>query len=248
MSTRTSQRTASAASSAALRTQAQGQGTEVVDTSAEVVDPADDVTATDVLDDALTDADDDALTDADDDASEDIFAQFMQGEDEVLDRDEIIRQLLASGKCKLLKGLHIKNVVATKFDTHSLLTFVVKEWVVGDTRSDELDAYGYPVIVLGRTHNVQTSSYAVAGIAKDSPKGAIFAADMVDDPSIANMLYAGGTIDVILQYVKAGESYANPFASNAKATTFERDKVIHHVIAVSFGEVGMDMYHARLMK
>lgn len=180
--------------------------------------------------------------------AEDIFAQFMQGEDEILDRDEIIRQLLASGKCKLLKGLHIKNVVATKFDTHSLLTFVVKEWVVGDTRSDELDAYGYPVIVLGRTHNVQTSSYAVAGIAKDSPKGAIFAADMVDDPSIANMLYAGGTIDVILQYVKAGESYANPFASNAKATTFERDKVIHHVVALTFGEVGIDMYHERLKK
>ena len=240
MSTRTSQRTARAASTAARNTQAQGQGTEVVDTSAGIVDPTDDVPETDVLDDALTDAGDDA--------SEDVFAQFMEGEEEVLDRDEIIRQLLASGKCKLLKGLHIKNVVATKYDTHSLLTFVVKEWVVGDTRSDELDAYGYPVVILGRTHNVQTSSYAVAGIAKDSPKGAIFAADIVDDPNTANMLYAGGTIDVILQYVKEGESYANPFASNAKATTFDRDKVIHHVVALTFGEVGVDMYHERLKK
>lgn len=180
--------------------------------------------------------------------AEDIFAQFMEGEDEVLDRDEIIRQLLASGKCKLLKELHIKNVVATKFDTHSLLTFVVKEWVVGDTRSAELDAFGQPVVVLGRTHNVQTSSYAVAGIAKDSPKGAIFATDIVDNPSIANMLYAGGTLDVILQYVKAGEEYANPFTANAKAATFDRDKVIHHVVALTFGEVGVDMYHERLKK
>ena len=244
MSTRTSQRTARAASTAARNTQAQGQVTEVVDASAEVIEPIDDVPAADVLNDALTDVDDDAA----DDASEDVFAQFMQGEDEVLDKDEIIRQLLASGKCKLLKGLHIKNVVATKFDTHSLLTFVVKEWVVGDTRSDELDAYGYPVVVLGRTHNVQTSSYAVAGIAKDSPKGAIFAADIVDDPSTANMLYAGGTIDVILQYVKEGEEYANPFASNSKPTHFDRDKVIHHVIALTSGEVGADMYHERLKK
>ena len=179
---------------------------------------------------------------------EDVFAQFMQGEDEVLDRDAIIRQLLASGKCKLLKGLHIKNVVATKYDTHSLLTFVVKEWVVGDTRSAELDAFGQPVVVLGRTHNVQTSSYAVAGVAKDSPKGAIFATDIVDDPSIANMLYAGGTLDVILQYVKAGEEYANPFTANSKAATFDRDKVIHHVVALTFGEVGVDMYHERLKK
>ena len=244
MSTRTSQRTTRAASTAARNTQDQGQVIEVVDASTEVIKPIDDVPVTDVLDDALTDADDDTASDS----SEDVFAQFMEGEEEVLDRDEIIRQLLASGKCKLLKGLHIKNVVATKYDTHSLLTFVVKEWVVGDTRSDELDAQGYPVVVLGRTHNVQTSSYAVAGIAKDSPKGAIFAADIVDDPSTANMLYAGGTIDVILQYVKEGESYANPFASNAKATTFDRDKVIHHVVALTFGEVGVDMYHERLKK
>ena len=179
---------------------------------------------------------------------EDVFAQFMEGEEEILDRDEIIRQLLASGKCKLLKGLHIKNVVATKYDTHSLLTFVVKEWVVGDTRSTELDAFGQPVVVLGRTHNVQTSSYAVAGVAKDSPKGAIFATDIVDDPSIANMLYAGGIIDVILQYVKAGEEYANPFTANSKTATFDRDKVIHHVVALTFGEVGIDMYHERLKK
>lgn len=244
MSTRTSQRTARAASSAARSNQAQGLGAEVVDTSAGIVDPTDDVSATDVLDDDLTDVTDDVT----DDASEDIFAQFMHGEDEILDRDEIIRQLLASGKCKLLKGLHIKNVVATKFDTHSLLTFVVKEWVVGDTRSDELDAFGQPVVVLGRTHNVQTSNYAVAGVAKDSPKGAIFATDIVDDPSIANMLYAGGTLDVILQYVKAGEEYTNPFAASAKAATFDRDKVIHHVVALTFGEVGVDMYHERLKK
>lgn len=236
MSTRTSKRAAAAAAAAAqaVVTPAPAEVAEEVVTSIEDIDEV-----------AESQEDIDEVAES---QKEDIFAQFMKGEDEVLDRDEIIRQLLASGKCKLIKGLHIKNVVATKFDTHSLLTFVVKEWVVGDTRSDELDAYGYPVIVLGRTHNVQTSSYAVAGIAKDSPKGAIFAADMVDDPSIANMLYAGGTIDVILQYVKAGESYANPFASNAKATTFDRDKVIHHVVALTFGEVGIDMYHERLKK
>lgn len=241
MSTRTSQRAAAAVAAAAQAVVASAPA-EVAE---EVVTPIEDVD--EVAESSAEDVDEVAEEDAESSA-EDVFAQFMEGEDEILDRDEIIRQLLASGKCKLLKGMHIKNVVATKLDTHSLLTFVVKEWVVGDTRSDELDAYGYPVIVLGRTHNVQTSSYAVAGIAKDSPKGAIFAADMVDDPSIANMLYAGGTIDVILQYVKAGESYANPFASNAKATTFDRDKVIHHVVALTFGEVGIDMYHERLKK
>ena len=227
---RTSQRAAAAAAAAAQAVVAPAPA-EVAE---EIVTPIEDVSE-----------DVDGVAES---QEEDVFAQFMEGEEEILDRDEIIRQLLASGKCKLLKGLHIKNVVATKYDTHSLLTFVVKEWVVGDTRSTELDAFGQPVVVLGRTHNVQTSSYAVAGVAKDSPKGAIFATDIVDDPSIANMLYAGGTLDVILQYVKAGEEYANPFTANSKAAMFDRDKVIHHVVALTFGEVGVDMYHERLKK
>lgn len=180
--------------------------------------------------------------------AEDFFSQFMEEENEVLTKEDIIRNLLASGQCKLLKGLHVKNVVATMFDTHALLTFVVKEWVIGDVRSSELDAFGQPKIALGRTHNVQTSSYAIAGTAKDTPKTAIFATELVDNPQIANMLFAGGSIDVILQHVPAGQEYVNPFATTAAPTKFEHDKVIHHVIAVSFGEVGMDMYHARLMK
>lgn len=180
----------------------------------------------------------------------DIFAQFM-GEDASNDksREDIIKELIASGNAKRLNGLTVKNVVATEFDTHSLLTFVVKEFVIGDTRdSEEVDAFGQPVVKLGKSHNVQTSSYAVAGVMKDSPKLAIFATDVVDTPQMANMLFAGAKIDVVMQFVAAGEEYVNPFASNPQPVTFDRDKMIHHIVALSLGEVGQDMYHARLMR
>lgn len=184
----------------------------------------------------------------------DIFAQFM-GEDvgEDKSREDIIKELIASGNAKLLRGLTVKNVVATEFETeggnHTLLTFVVKEFVIGDTRDpNEVDAFGQPVVKLGKTHNVQTSSFAVAGVMKDSPKQAIFATDVVDSPKTANMLYAGGKIDVLLQFVAAGEEYVNPFASNPKPVTFERDKMIHHIVTLSMGEVGQDMYRTRLMR
>lgn len=181
----------------------------------------------------------------------DIFAELMQGEDNVADksREDIIREICASGKGKLLKALTVKNVVATQFDTHALLTFVIKEFVIGDTRdNNEVDAFGMPIVKLGRTHNVQTSSFAVAGVMKDSPKLAIFANDVVDNPQTANMLFAGARIDVLMQHVHAGEEYVNPFASNAEPVVFERDKMIHHVIALTMGEVGEDMYRARLLK
>lgn len=179
----------------------------------------------------------------------DIFAQFMSEDTPVSkDRDEVIKELLASGTAKRVNNLTVRNVVATVYDTHALLTFVVKENVIGDIRSAETDAFGQPIMKLGLTHNVQTSSYAVAGVAKDSPKLAIFAQDIVDDPQVANMLFAGSKVDVIMQYVAAGEEYINPFASNATPAVFDRDKMIHHVVRLELGEVGQDLYRARLAK
>lgn len=181
---------------------------------------------------------------------DDIFSSIMaEDDDESRSREDIIKELIASGKCKLLKGLTVKNVVATQFDTHALLTFVIKEVVIGDVRDkEEVDAFGQPIVRLGKTHNVQTSSYAVSGVMKDTPKTAVFATKVVDSPDFANLLFAGGKVDVLMQYVKAGEEYVNPFASNAEPTTFDRDKMIHHVVKVELGEVGQDAYRTMLLK
>ena len=172
-----------------------------------------------------------------------------EGASEELNREDIIKELLASGKAKRVNGLTVRNVVATPYDTHCLLTFVVKEIVIGDVRDKEqIDAFGEPLVKLGQTHNVQSSNYAVAGVMKDNPKLAIFASDVVDDPTLANMLFAGAKIDVIMQYVPANTEYVNPFASNPRPTTFERDKMIHHIVALTMGEVGQDMYRERLRR
>lgn len=163
-------------------------------------------------------------------------------------RDDIIRELLASENCQRVNNLTVRNVVATKFDSHTLLTFVVNEFVCGDVRSKQTDAFGQPIIELGKTHNVQTSSFAVAGVMKDTPKLAIFAADIIDRPEMANLLFAGAKIDVIMEFVPARTSYKNPFASNAGEVVFNRDKVLHHVIRLELGEVGRDLYQATLLR
>lgn len=181
----------------------------------------------------------------------DIFSSFFEDDNDeaTKSREDIIKELLASGTCRRINNLTVKNVVATEFDTHALLTFVVKEFVIGDVAdAGNTDAFGQQVFKLGKTHNVQTSSFAVAGVMKDTPKTAVFATELVDNPSIANLLFAGGKIDVILQYVAAGEEYVNPFASNAESRVFERDKMIHHIVKLELGEVGIDKYHALISK
>lgn len=176
-----------------------------------------------------------------------VFSMLNESEGSANDRDAIIKELLASGNARRVNGLRVKNVVATALDNHTLLTFVVKEEILGDVRSDETDAFGDAVLTIGKTHNVQTSTYAVAGAMKDcSAKLAIFANEIVDKPAIATRLFAGGTIDVVMQFVPKDTDYVNPFASSATPVRFERDKMIHHIIGLTLGEVGQDMYHVRI--
>lgn len=194
-----------------------------------------------------------------------IFASILNEEASVEEtRDDIIKRcLLDKQHFTRLKGLDVRNVVATARPTHTTLTFVVKQFVFGTVYdNNDLDAFGNPIAKLGRTHNVTTSTFAVAGVMKDHAKGAIFAADIagmqaylpdgmesapiVGAANVANLLFAGGKIDVLCQHVPAGEKYVNPFASNAEPVIFEDDKIIHHVINLTFGEVGNDVYKARI--
>lgn len=175
------------------------------------------------------------------------FDQFSNDEDSVeKSREDIVAELLLRPNVKKLMGLHIRNVVTNTTKDVPFLTFVLKEWVIGDTRGTNTDAFGVPEIVLGRTHNAVVSAYAVSAVMKDSPKTAVFASRVAEGSDVANILFAGGTIDLLMEYVAAGEEYANPFATASTPTVFDRDHVIIHVLAIKLGEAGNDAYMAKL--
>lgn len=177
------------------------------------------------------------------------FDQFADnGETVEKTREDIVAELLLRPNVKKLTGLHIRNVVTNTTKDVPFLTFVLKEFIIGDTRSATTDAFGIPEIVLGRTHNAVVSAYAVSAVMKDSPKTAVFAQRVAEGADVANILFAGGTIDLLMEYVAAGEEYANPFATDATPTVFDRDHVIVHVLALNMGEAGRDAYMARLSR
>ena len=163
-------------------------------------------------------------------------------------REDIVAELLLRPNVKKLSGLHIRNVVTNTSKDVPFLTFVLKEFIIGDTRGASTDAFGVPEIVLGRTHNAVVSAYAVSAVMKDSPKTAVFAQRVAEGSDVANILFAGGTIDLLLEYVAAGEEYVNPFATAATTTVFDRDHVLVHVLAINMGEAGHDAYMARLSR
>lgn len=184
-----------------------------------------------------------------DDAPVSFFDQFSNNEDSVeKTREDIVAELLLKPNVKKMSGLHIRNVVTNTTKDVPFLTFVLKEFIIGDTRSASTDAFGIPEIVLGRTHNAVVSAYAVSAVMKDNPKTAVFAQRVAEGSDVANILFAGGTIDLLLEYVAAGEEYANPFAATATPTIFDRDHVIVHVLAIKLGETGQDAYAAMLAR
>lgn len=177
------------------------------------------------------------------------FDQFSNDEADVeKSREDIVAELLLKPNVKKLMGLHIRNVVTNTSKDVPFLTFVLKEFIIGDTRGASTDAFGVPEIVLGRTHNAVVSAYAVSAVMKDSPKTAVFAQRVAEGSDVANILFAGGTIDLLLEYVAAGEEYVNPFAAAGTPTVFDRDHVIVHVLAIDMGEAGHDAYMARLSR
>ena len=158
-------------------------------------------------------------TDAEGAASTNFFDQFADnGETVEKTREDIVAELLLRPNVKKLSGLHIRNVVTNTSRDIPFLTFVLKEWIIGDTRGASTDAFGVPEVVLGKTHNAVVSAYAVSAIMKDSPKTAIFAQRVAEGSDVANILFAGGTIDLLMEYVASGETYVNPFSSAATET------------------------------
>lgn len=184
-----------------------------------------------------------------DDAHVSFFDQFSNEEaGQEKTREDIVAELLLRPNVKKLSGLHIRNVVTNTTKDVPFLTFVLKEWIIGDTRGTSTDAFGVPEVVLGKTHNAVVSAYAVSAIMKDSPKTAIFAQRVAEGSDVANILFAGGTIDLLMEYVAAGETYVNPFSAAATETVFDRDHVIIHVLALNLGEAGRDAYMAMLSR
>lgn len=175
------------------------------------------------------------------------FDQFSSDAGQEKTRDDIIAELMLKPNVRRMTGLHIRNVVTNSSRDVPFITFVVKEWVIGDTRSGVADAFGIQQVVLGRTHNVIVSSFAVSAVMKDNPRTAIFAAKVGSDEDIANMLFAGGTMDILMEHVAAGETYINPF-SNGAETVFDRDHIIFHILSLTMGETGRDAYAARLAR
>lgn len=180
------------------------------------------------------------------------------------DFETILKECLAQeNKFKLVKGLKVRNVVVTSRynDDGSINTrcsFNINGQIYGNIIDENnVDNFGVPVRVPGMTNIVTTSAIALSGQMKNSAETALFASDVAkmcaeptanavnkdeyvisDKENIANILFAGGTIDVLCEYVAKGEKFANPFSNHDSDTVADRNMFIQHVVGINIGELG----------
>lgn len=146
----------------------------------------------------------------------------------------IIKQMLASGG-KKLNGIRVKNVNATDKDNYTMISFSLASPIDGYVADPDTGVY-----TKGKTNTVFTSLYAIAGAMKEDEDLAFAANHVRDNPHVCNMIFNGGTVDIIQTEVPAGTPYYNPFTTqtNAEPLVYDHDIVINNIVRFKLGNKG----------
>lgn len=198
----------------------------------EVLQPAvETVDATVQVDDDSIDAIEDSIDDEDDP-----FAEYEDEADDVKSKKDIIKELLASKRCKAYRNLSIRNIEHRIGNNNTYFMFVINDAkIIGNAVVNNTN-------VIQKTNSFVIGSFAVRSTMFDNPKMSIFANDVLTDDKLAGDLFNGGKVDIIAQLVKSGEEYINPFSSNDESHIFTEDRIVHYITSLEFGPSGDDIY------
>ena len=160
--------------------------------------------------------------------------------------EEIIKSLIVDGWSRL-NNLIVKNVRITEVTTsnnteYTRLCFVLNNSVVPRYMVDETTGVYNKVV----DNKVFSSLYAVIGTMREDAELSVVCNQLLDNPQAITPLVAGGTIDVVYKEFAAGDTFTNPFATNAEETVFDHDTVITLIVGVTPGKIGQRLVDAGL--
>lgn len=170
--------------------------------------------------------------------------------------DDIVAELSVKDTCEPIVDLHVLNIVTDgcfeqkidevtrlpvtvfKPEQKRYVTFVLDTDVVGMSYNGEKDETGKMVRSVGLTNKISISYFALLGALKRTPETLVALPEIVADINKLNFYFAGGTINVLCEYVKANTPWHNPFASEQADVAVAEDRVYHHLTRISLGSLG----------
>lgn len=148
-----------------------------------------------------------------------------------------IKKLIATG-CKRINSIRIKNVNFTEKDNYTMISFTLSTPIRGFVSNDNGITYQE-----GMTNTLFTSLYAIVGAIKEDDELGWMANALLDNPQALNLIFNGGSIDILQQEIVAGEQFTNPFSTrnDAAVQVYDHDVIINHIIGFKLGKTGEKM-------
>lgn len=148
-----------------------------------------------------------------------------------------IKKLIATG-CKRINSIRIKNVNFTEKDNYTMISFTLSTPIRGFVSNDNGITYQE-----GMTNTLFTSLYAIVGAIKEDDELGWMANALLDNPQALNLIFNGGSIDILQQEIVAGEQFTNPFSTrnDAIVQVYDHDVIINHIIGFKLGKTGEKM-------
>ena len=151
---------------------------------------------------------------------------------------DVIKNLMASGKCQRFNGVVVKNVKIEEGEQYIRVTLVTKQPIPGMISDDNGQSYH-----LGESNNVFTSTFALSGTMKEDEELSWMANSVNDHPNVLNLILNGSKVDIITHSVGKDEQYVNPFTTkvNPDPIIFEHDVVLRYIVGIHLGKTGEKM-------
>lgn len=145
--------------------------------------------------------------------------------------EDCIRYLKAVGG-KVIKNIKVKNTNFTEKDNYTMVSFTIGQNIQGYVAREDGS------FIQGERNVIFTSLFAIVGAVKENDELSWVANYLIEHPKSLNLLFNGGTIDIIQVPVTAKEVYVNPFSSKREEVVFEHDTIINNVIGFHLGKTG----------
>ena len=147
------------------------------------------------------------------------------------DIKKVVAQLQKEG-AESVKNVVVKNVKVKDLDNYTRISLTlnkeVKQMVANDKGDYEEDV----------NNVIFVSSYSIGAILANNEEIAFAKNLIMQSPELLTMILSYAEIDILLESVKEGQEYSNPFSSSSETRTIEHDSIYAHVIDIRLGKKG----------
>lgn len=142
-----------------------------------------------------------------------------------------VAQLLKEGG-ESIKGVVVKNVSVKDMEAYTRVALTLNKEVKQMVANDDGD------YVEGTNNVVFVSAYSLGAILANNEDTAFAKNIVMRSPELLTMILSYAEIDIVLEHVKAGQEYINPFSTKEEPRVIEHDSIFSHVVDIRLGKKG----------